>query len=121
MLEKIHHLVLFSTNTEIAKEWFERVGFAYSHGFEGMHWFQLGQTEIMLHPADEANPGDTAIHIAVKDVHTLFNHVVAQDLEPYEHSNPNQMLSEPVTQPWGDVEFELKTPDGHKIAFTQIK
>ncbi|MFD1739561.1 VOC family protein [Bacillus salitolerans] len=121
MLESIHHIVLFCKETELSKEWYEKVGFTYVNGFDGMHWFKLGGTYIMLHPSDTTNPGMTAIHAGVHNVEEMFQHVVSQGLEPLDHQQDSKRIDAPVERPWGDVEFELVDPDGHQWAFTQIK
>lgn len=121
MLEGIHHIVLFCKNTESSKEWYEKVGFTYMNGYEDMHWFKIGSTQIMLHPAETTNPGYTAIHVGVHDVQEMFQHVVNQGLEPIDHQQHGEKISAPVERPWGDVEFELVDPEGHQWAFTQIK
>ncbi|MBD3335174.1 MAG: hypothetical protein GF355_06625 [Candidatus Eisenbacteria bacterium] len=121
MLKGVHHIVLFFKDTEAARDWYEKVGFVYARGYQGMHWFKLGTTELMLHPAKEPQQcHSTEIHAAVADVTAMFRHVVRQKLTPYDHKQPGVKLEEPVTRPWGDKEFELDDPEGHRWAFTQI-
>lgn len=48
-------------------------------------------------------------------------HVRDAGFEPIDHQQPGTILQGPVTRPWGDLEFELKDPDGHRWAFTQVK
>jgi len=119
-LTSVHSVVLFCPDTEAARRWYEKVGFEYLRGYDGMHWFRLGNAEIMLHP-DKSGPGGHAptLHAAVSDVDALFRHAVTQDLRPYDHQRPGVTLDGPVTQPWGDREFELDDPAGHCWAFTQ--
>lgn len=119
-LDYVHHLVLYCVDTEASRTWYEQVGFEYLRGYHGMHWFALGPTELMLHPADHG-PGEHALslHAATSDVDTLFRHVVAQGLTPLDHQGDGAPLAGPVTRPWGDREFELDDPDGHHWAFTQ--
>ncbi|MBM7620726.1 catechol 2,3-dioxygenase-like lactoylglutathione lyase family enzyme [Bacillus tianshenii] len=119
MIKGLDHLVLFCLDTEKSKEWYEKAGFQYSHGYEGMHWFHLGSGLIMLHPADTVTPGDTAVHAAVEDVHQHFRQVKENGLVPIDHHLGSQPIGEPVTRPWGDIEFELDDVDGHRWAFTQ--
>ncbi len=119
MIKGLDHIVLFCKDTESAKEWYTKAGFLYSHGYEGMHWFHLGSGLIMLHPADEPNPGITEVHAAVHNVNELFRLVQENGLTPIDHQNDNIPLLEPVTRPWGDIQFELEDVDGHRWAFTQ--
>jgi catechol 2,3-dioxygenase-like lactoylglutathione lyase family enzyme len=119
MIKGLDHVVLFCSDTEKSKEWYEKAGFQHSHGYEGMHWFHLGAGLIMLHPAEDTNPGITEVHAAVEDVHGLFLHVKENGLTPVDHQNDCRPLSTPVTRPWGDVQFELVDLDGHRWAFTQ--
>jgi catechol 2,3-dioxygenase-like lactoylglutathione lyase family enzyme len=119
MIKELHYLVLFCVDTEKSKEWYEKVGFQYSHGYEGMHWFHLGSGLIMLHPTDEVKRSNTVVHTTVEDVHAQFNHVIESGLTPIDHQNDNLAITEPVTRPWGDIEFELEDLDGHRWAFTE--
>lgn len=119
-IQGLHHLVLFFRDAEAARDWYQRVGFEYRRGYEGMHWFALGNAEVMLHPADRGSGGTAlAIHAAVSDVDGLFRRVVQAGLAPFDHQNPAVDLREPVVRPWGDREFELEDPEGHRWAFTQ--
>src|SRR5690625_586660 len=139
MIGGLHRLVLFCRDTEASKQWYERVGFTYKHGHDGMHWFALGEGEIMLHPTglhpaapepESVNPSAgvaasggpkevSAIHTIVPDVDALFAHVRRQGLTPFDHQEPGVALDKPVVRPWGDREFELTDPDGHRWAFTE--
>ena len=117
----LHHIVLYCADTDTSRAWYAAVGFEYLRGYHSMHWFKLGQTEIMLHPTDSRPAGPTRIglHVAVKDVDTLFAQVVEQGLTPHDHQGAGQPMTGPVTRPWGDREFELIDPDGYTWAFTQ--
>jgi len=96
------------------------MGFVYARGYEGMHWFRLGDGELMLHPAEPGpKHGLPALHAAVADVDAAFRRAVATGLVPYDHQQPGTALSAPVVRPWGDREFELDDPDGHQWGFTQ--
>jgi catechol 2,3-dioxygenase-like lactoylglutathione lyase family enzyme len=119
LFQGFHHIVLFCKDTNLSKNWYEKVGFEYVRGYEGMHWFQLGGIEIMLHPIEVSNPGMTNLHVAVHDVFQVFQHVIEQGLEPLDHQQPGGKITGPVRRPWGDVEFELVDPDGHLWAFTE--
>ena len=121
MIAGFHHIVLFCKNTETSKEWFERVGFVHKRGYQGMHWFALGGGEVMLHPGGAgALANAPSVHVAVTDLDELFAQVKAAGLQPFDHQNPNSALTEPIVRPWGNREFELKDPDGHLWAFTDV-
>jgi len=116
----LRSLVLFCRDTDVSRRWYEQVGFEYLRGYEGMHWFRLGSAEIMLHPSTEAARGAVPeVHAAVADVEELFRAVAERGLTPRDHQQPGLRLQAPVTRPWGDREFELEDPDGHRWAFTQ--
>jgi len=119
MVLGLHHLVLFYRDTEVARDWLWRAGFSYLRGHERMHWFQLGEAEIMVHPADRSSGGGPVIHVTVANAKVHFDNVRAQGLEPQDHQRPGVLLDGPVTRPWGAVEFELQDPEGHWWAFTQ--
>jgi catechol 2,3-dioxygenase-like lactoylglutathione lyase family enzyme len=115
---RFHSLVLFSKDTEASRAWYEQVGFPYLRGYHGMHWFRLGEGEVMLHPAPAASGGGPHLHAAVADLDGLFRRVAAAGLQPIDHQQPGVVLEAPVRRPWGAREFELDDPDGHRWAFT---
>ena len=120
MITGFHHIVLFCSDTSRSKQWYEQVGFAYQRGYEGMHWFALGQGEIMLHPGGrEGGGGGPAIHVAVAALDDLFARVKQAGLQPLDHQQPGVTLDAPVLRPWGAREFELQDPDGQRWAFTE--
>lgn len=124
MIEGPHRLVLFCKDTAQSKQWYEQVGFTYKHGHDGMHWFAFGSGEIMLHPADTEKDGDAAqlpsFHASVADLDTFFAHVKSKGLKPFDHQAPGVVLEKPVERPWGEREFELTDPDGHRWAFNEV-
>jgi catechol 2,3-dioxygenase-like lactoylglutathione lyase family enzyme len=120
MITGFHHLVLFCTDTERSREWYERVGFEYERSYGGMHWFRAGPGEIMLHPSSIGSDGNAPhIHFATSDVDAMFGQAIARCLQPLDHQQPGVALDEPVSRPWGAREFELEDPDGHRIILTQ--
>lgn len=119
VFEGINHIVLFCKDTNASKDWYEKLGFEYIQGYEGMFWFAFNGMKVMLHPIEISNPGYTTIHVGVNDVHKVFDHVTKIELNPFDHQQPGVILTEPVKRPWGAIEFELVDPDGHKWAFTQ--
>lgn len=85
-----------------------------------MHWFTLGDGEIMLHPSTaRGNNSAATVHVAVNQLDDLFERVKNIGMQPFDNQNPDEMLDGPVTRPWGDREFELKDPDGRSWAFTE--
>lgn len=120
MITGLHHVVLFCRDTEASRRWYERAGFEYLRGYEGMHWFKFGDAEVMLHPGGKGAPaGAPVIHAAVDDVRAAFDRLAAQGLRPLDHQAPDSDLSGPVVRPWGDEEFEIQDPDGQWWAFTE--
>jgi catechol 2,3-dioxygenase-like lactoylglutathione lyase family enzyme len=121
MIKGLHYVVLFSNDTDVSRDWYGKLGFEYLRGFDGMHWFKLGAGELMIHPDDgKVVPQGQSLHAAVEDVDAYFRHVVAQGFRPVEYRVDGiRELSGPVTRPWGDREFELADPDGHRWAFTE--
>ncbi|GAA0880597.1 hypothetical protein GCM10009119_35670 [Algoriphagus jejuensis] len=89
-------------------------------GFETLwsddFWHFLVRDEITLmlgECADEVPAGDTGDHsyfgyFEVKHIDTLFEEYQAKGVE---------FLSPVQDRPWGQREFTLRTPDGHRIAF----
>lgn len=120
-MDRFLRVVLFCSDVNASRRWYERVGFRYVNGFDGMHFFQLGETEILLHPSEKGSGGGIGLHAGVPNVDALFRHAVAMGLEPMDHQQPGVRLMAPVTRPWGEREFELADPDGHRWVFTQTK
>lgn len=120
MITGMHHVVLFCTDTERSRDWYDRAGFEYNRGYGGMHWFNAGPYELMLHPAPEGPSGNAPhIHVATSDVEGMFVSVRSAGLTPVDHQQPDVALNGPVTRPWGDREFELEDPDGNRIVITE--
>jgi len=120
MITGLHHIVLFCSDTAKSKDWYEQVGFAYKRGYEGMHWFALGHSEIMLHPGGgKQDEGAPTIHVATTALDELFARVKQAGLQPLDHQQPEVSLDAPVVRPWGYREFELQDPDGQWWAFTE--
>ncbi len=116
----LHHLVLYCRDAEAARWWYEKVGFEYLRGEEGAHWFRFGAAEIILRPSEKTSGKDCpAIHAIVSDVDRFFRLVRERGLVPIDHLLENRPLEAPVTRPWGEREFELDDPEGHRWVFTQ--
>jgi len=122
MISGFHHLVLYCSDTERSRGFYESLGFVHLRGYGGMHWFAVGDGEIMLHPeAPHEKRGAPVIHFATSDVDALFAKAVAAGLKPFDHQNTGGTMTAPVVRAWGDREFELGDPDGHILAFTQAR
>jgi uncharacterized glyoxalase superfamily protein PhnB len=119
---RFYAAVLFLRDTEAAKAWYEAMGFRHLRGYEGMHWFALGEGEVMLHPADRSSGGGASgmsLHAGVDDVDAVFRRAAAAGFRPFDHQQPGVVLDSPVARPWGSREFEVLDPEGHRWAFTQ--
>lgn len=120
VLKGFHHVVLFCKDTAASRDWYARVGFEYLRGYHGMHWFRLGPSEIMLHPADSPSGGPgPVLHAAVANVDELFRRVVEAGFTPVDHQQGGRPIAASITHAGGAREFELRDPDGHNWAFTQ--
>ena len=119
MLTHLNNVVLYCTDTEASRTWYEQVGFTYLRGFHGMHWVGLGDLEIMLHPSAEGPAGAVPqLYGAVDDLDAFFQHLVSRGLTPVHHQVEGPLRA-PVTTPWGSREVELHDPDGHRWGFVQ--
>lgn len=122
MLKGVHRLVLYCADTEASKGWYEAAGFEYSHGYDGMHWFELGASEVMLHPGGSgAGESSPTLHAWASDLDGLFRRAAERGLRPSDHQQPGAALAAPVLRPWGERVFELTDPDGHTWAFTAVE
>ena len=116
----LDHIVMYCTDTAASRTWYEAAGFAYLRGFDGMHWFAVGDAEIMLHPSPEGPAGRSQnITVAVPDIDAYFAEAVAKGLTPIHHEQPGVAISGPITQPWGDRLFEMCDPDGYVWGFVE--
>jgi catechol 2,3-dioxygenase-like lactoylglutathione lyase family enzyme len=122
MIVGLHHVVLFCSNPEVSRGWYERAGFRYLHGHGGMHWLALGGAQVMLHPLGDAG-ASTGGHpnVAVENADAAFAQVVSQGLVPVDHQRPGVGIDGPVMRDWGDREFELRDPDGQWWVYTEIR
>jgi len=117
---RFHTAVLFFRDTAAARAWYEAMGFKPLRDYEGMHWLALGEGELMLHPSEKpsGNSG-LCLHAGVQDVDAVFRRAVGAGYEPFDHQQPGEKLTGPVTRAWGSREFEILDPEGHRWAFTQ--
>ncbi|TFB23898.1 hypothetical protein E3U55_03540 [Filobacillus milosensis] len=114
----LKNLVLFCKDTDQSKEWYEKAGFNYLRGYEGMYWFEVGGIEIMLHPTNEkGDSGDAQFHVAVDDIMSFINQIKESGLTPIDYHNMN-IISEPTTRKWG-IDFGVIDPDGYMWVFIQ--
>lgn len=112
MIMGLHHVVLFCRDTGASRQWYERAGFTYLRGYDRMHWFKLGDAEVMLHPGGKGTPPGAPV------LHAVFDNARERGLSPVDHEAPDQPLVAPVTRPWGDTEFGVQDPEGQWWAFT---
>ena len=120
MINGFHHVVVFCSDTDASREWYERAGFRYLRGYEGMHWFSLGEGEIMLHPGGKSGRDSKPnLHVAVSDAAAELLRLHEAGIEAFDHQSPGGPVSDPVKRPWGDVEFEVFEPDGQIWVFTE--
>lgn len=120
MIIGFDRVVLMCKDTDATRAWYEKAGFPYLRGFGGMHWLSLGDSEVMLHPAEgPVVASASSIHALVQDADIMFAKVRAAGLDPHDHQQPGVRLEGPVTREWGDREFDLTDPDGQRWAFTE--
>jgi catechol 2,3-dioxygenase-like lactoylglutathione lyase family enzyme len=114
------HIVLFCRDCERSRVWYETLGLKYSHGYAGMHWFELPPGRLMLHPIEEVkhSNGSPSLHLNVVDVQRCFGKVRSRGLVPTHHQ-ASHLLDAPLMMDWGDLEFELVDPDGFVVVITQ--
>ncbi|WP_088043477.1 VOC family protein [Bacillus sp. EAC] len=113
-------IVLFCADTNLSKEWYEKVGFEFLRGHDHMYWYKVGHGELMLHPSDEKNSNaDAVFQFVVDDISSLFKKIIDKELTPLDFSDGIQVLEEPTLRPWGYKEFCLRDPDGYIWAFVE--
>ena len=120
MIKGLDHVVMYCTDAEASRAWYDAAGFEYLRGQHGMHWFALGTSEVMLHPSTEGPAGHSQnLAAAVTDIDAQFAAAVAKGLTPFDHQQPGVHLTKPITRPWGDRVFELTDPNGYIWSFVQ--
>ena len=86
MVSGVHRIVLFCSDTEKSREWYQRAGFDYQRGYDGMYWFAVGDAELMLHPGNPGVDGNRpTIHVTVAGLDQTFERIRATGLEPGDH------------------------------------
>ena len=94
----------------------EVLGFGrdFGDGSDGWSFLSRDGFRVMLGECVDATPagelGDHSwfVYLTVDEVDRLHAEVAAKG---------GEILSRPITKPWGLREFTLRTPDGHRIAF----
>ena len=81
---------------------------------EGWHFLKRGTFVVMLGECTDEMPA-TAIgdhsyvaYIEVVHIDELYREFQSREIE---------LLSEPEDKPWGQREFGIRTPDGHRFMF----
>ena len=111
---KVNQIVLMSKGTEKAKRFYEDVlGLAKTEEYDGMVFFQVGETTLMLHPAGETTGNKNGIGIEFRADH-LMNLV-----DKVKKAGLGKVVQEPVDRDWGVRETVIEDPDGYEIWFTE--
>lgn len=118
LIQELHQIIVFCHDQNLSRDWYERAGFAFLRFEDGSYRFELGRGEIVLEPGTRQAREAPTIRVVVRDVLEHFHTVQTRGLEPFHHDEPDP-LEAPSIRPWGDVEFELRDPDGYIWAFVQ--
>src|SRR5262245_41531376 len=84
----------------------------FGDGSDGWSFLSRDSFKVMLgecrneRPASELGDHSYVAYLIVDGVDQLFEELSTRGAE---------MVSEPVTEPWGLREFGIRTPDGHRI------
>ena len=88
----------------------------FGDGSDGWSFLSRGQFQVMLGECRDAVPaaqlGDHSwfAYVTVDDIGALHTELLSKGAD---------VLTPLATKPWGMIEFTLRTPDGHRIAFGQ--
>ena len=74
-------IVIFCKDTNSPKNWYEKVGFEQLRCHDGMHWFKVGNGELMLHPTDTQSNTDAVFQLIVNEVDLLFEKCVGKRID----------------------------------------
>ena len=118
LIQELHQIIVFCRDQTASRDWYERAGFAFLRFEDGAYRFELGRGEIVLEPGTRQAREAQTIRVVVRDVLEHFHTVQIRGLIPFHHDEPDP-LEAPSIRPWGDVEFELRDPDGYIWAFVQ--
>jgi len=86
----------------------------FGDGSDGWSFLSRDAFKLMLgecrdeKPAGELGDHSYVVYLLVDGIDQLYEEVHARGVE---------LLSAPVTEPWGMREFGIRTPDGHRIRF----
>jgi catechol 2,3-dioxygenase-like lactoylglutathione lyase family enzyme len=118
LIQELHQIIVFCRDQNASRAWYELAGFEFMRFEDGSYRFELGRGEIVLEPGTRQAREAQTIRVMVRDVLEHFHTVRSRRLEPFHHDEPDP-LEAPSIRPWGDVEFELRDPDGYIWAFVQ--
>ena len=103
-----------------ARWWVDRMGFQQTTEAQGWTFVERGSVAIRLgtHP-DAPHPRDIGEHqlfafIEVDDIDAFHAEIVGRGAKP-----DKDILAGPMTLPSGLREMTVRTPDGHRILFSQ--
>ena len=86
----------------------------FGDGSDGWSFLSRDAFKLMLgecpdeKPASELGNHSYVAYLLVEGLDQLYEEVSARGAE---------VISQPVTEPWGIREFSIRTPDGHRIRF----
>ena len=90
----------------------------FGDGSDGWSFLSRDHFKVRLGECPDEKPaselGDHAyfVYLTVEGLDELYQELCARGAE---------VLSEPEDQPWGQREFSIRTPDGHRIRFGEPK
>lgn len=107
--------VLAVKNLQVSAEFYKtKLGFQTLWADEFWHFLYRDEIRLMLGEcADEMAAGETGDHsyfgyVEVNNIDGLYQEFLENGLKP---------LSPLENKPWGQREFAIRTPDGHRITF----
>lgn len=113
-ISKVQQIVIMSKDTKTSKKFYgEVLGLQRTEEYDGMVFFQIGETILMLHPTDEDIPAKSGIEIEFRVDH------VKNLVEKVKQSGLGKIIQEPIDREWGVREVIIEDPNGYEIWFTE--
>lgn len=112
---KLNQIVIMAQDTEKSAQFYREIlQMNETESYDGMYFFKIGETTVMIHPTEEpvnTNNG-ISIEFTVDNVNALIEKVQQEGI--------GKVVQEPVDREWGVREAIVEDPDGYQVWFTQL-
>jgi len=125
MLKALDQILLFVTDAEQSRQFYEALGFTTGPFGQGITFAKLGDFQLLLMDPSNPNAKEPIFQKeAAKEPKGagLYMNIQVEKIDKYYKSLIEKGLtpsSEPRDWPWGNREFAIRDPDRYKLVFYQ--